>query len=51
MTEERRQKKFGRKDGCLRCGRKRGIVRRYALHLCRQCFRDIAPEIGFKKFS
>ena len=45
------KKTFGRKIGCKRCGRKRGIVRRYGLHLCRQCFREIAPEIGFKKYS
>ena len=32
-------------------GRKRGIVRRYGMHLCRQCFREIAPELGFKKYS
>ncbi|MBO4357347.1 MAG: hypothetical protein J5813_04170 [Candidatus Methanomethylophilaceae archaeon] len=21
------------------------------MHLCRQCFRDMAPELGFKKYS
>jgi small subunit ribosomal protein S14 len=42
---------FGRKVGCKRCGRKRGIVRRYRIHLCRQCFRDVAEEIGFKKYA
>lgn len=42
---------FGRKIGCVRCGRKRGIVRKYGLHLCRQCFREVAPELGFKKYS
>ncbi|MEL9998823.1 MAG: 30S ribosomal protein S14 [Thermoplasmata archaeon] len=47
----RPKKKFGRKDGCERCGRKRGIVRKYGLHLCRQCFREVAPELGFKKYS
>ncbi len=52
-TEEQTQKKkvFGHKRGCERCGRKRGIIRRYGLHLCRQCFREIAPELGFKKYS
>ena len=44
-------KTFGRKEGCLRCGRRRGIVRRYGMHLCRQCFREIAKDIGFKKYS
>src|SRR5205823_12059187 len=47
----KRTKDFGRKRGCLRCGRKRGIVRRYGLHLCRQCFREIAYELGFRKYS
>lgn len=45
------KKKFGRIDGCHRCGRKRGLVRRYGMRLCRQCFREIAPDIGFKKYS
>ncbi|MCJ2554916.1 MAG: 30S ribosomal protein S14 [Candidatus Thermoplasmatota archaeon] len=42
---------FGHKQGCKRCGRKRGIVRRYRIHLCRQCFREIAYELGFRKYS
>ncbi|MCL5787249.1 MAG: 30S ribosomal protein S14 [Candidatus Thermoplasmatota archaeon] len=45
------KKKFGKIDGCLRCGRKRGLVRRYGIRLCRQCFREHAPEIGFRKYS
>ncbi len=36
---------------CTRCGRMRGIVRKYGLMLCRQCFREIATKIGFKKYS
>jgi small subunit ribosomal protein S14 len=47
----KQKKKYGRIEGCVRCGRKRGIVRRYRLKLCRQCFREIAPELGFKKYS
>ncbi|MHB8396137.1 MAG: 30S ribosomal protein S14 [Thermoplasmataceae archaeon] len=45
------KRNFGRKDGCRRCGRKRGMVRRYGLRLCRQCFRDSAPALGFRKYS
>lgn len=45
------KKKYGRKEGCERCGRKRGLIRRYNLHLCRQCFREIASDLGFEKFS
>ena len=42
---------IGTTIGCRRCGRKRGMIRRHGLRLCRQCFRDMAPEIGFKKFN
>ncbi len=45
------KKHFGHKVGCLRCGRKRGIIRRYNIRLCRQCFRELAPDLGFKKYS
>ncbi|MAM99293.1 MAG: 30S ribosomal protein S14 [Gammaproteobacteria bacterium] len=44
-------KEIGRSNGCRRCGRKRGMIRRHGLRLCRQCFRDVAPDIGFKKYS
>lgn len=36
---------------CVRCGRIRGHISSYGLHLCRQCFRENALEFGFKKFS
>ena len=36
---------------CRRCGRTRAHISSYGLHLCRQCFREIATEIGFKKYS
>jgi small subunit ribosomal protein S14 len=36
---------------CTRCGRIRGHIQKYGLGLCRQCFRDIATKIGFKKYS
>ena len=51
QQEPDNKKAYGRHVGCLRCGRKRGIIRRYGMHLCRQCFRELAPEIGFKKYS
>ncbi len=47
----RPKKKFGRSEGCVRCGRKRGVIRRYGLRLCRQCFREVAFELGFRKYS
>lgn len=36
---------------CRNCGRIRGHVNKYGLHLCRQCFREMALGLGFKKFS
>lgn len=35
---------------CGRCGRVRGHISKYGLHLCRHCFRELAPKIGFKKY-
>ena len=36
---------------CRRCGRFGAHLNQYNLELCRQCFREIAEEIGFKKYS
>ncbi|MFH1771055.1 MAG: 30S ribosomal protein S14 [archaeon] len=36
---------------CRRCGRTGAHISKYGLKLCRQCFRDIALKLGFKKFS
>lgn len=36
---------------CSRCGRITGHIGKYGLNLCRQCFREIASDIGFKKYN
>ena len=36
---------------CERCGRFGAHIKQYGVNLCRQCFREIAPEIGFNKYS
>ena len=41
---------IGRKK-CSRCGRNRAHIDKYNLDLCRQCFREVAVHIGFKKFN
>jgi len=51
MKIKEKKKIYGRNKGCERCGRKRGLIRKYGLHLCRQCFREKAEEMGFKKYS
>jgi small subunit ribosomal protein S14 len=35
---------------CGRCGRFGAHISSYGLNLCRHCFREIAEEIGFKKY-
>lgn len=47
-----KERKFGRNvKRCSRCGRTRGHIDKYGLDLCRQCFREIATKLGFKKYS
>ncbi|MBU0957449.1 MAG: 30S ribosomal protein S14 [Nanoarchaeota archaeon] len=36
---------------CERCGRFGAHIRSYGLNLCRHCFREIAVELGFNKYS
>jgi small subunit ribosomal protein S14 len=35
---------------CRKCGRKQGLVRKYDIYLCRQCFREQAKSMGFRKY-
>jgi small subunit ribosomal protein S14 len=45
-------RKFGRgANECRICGRKQGLVRRYNIYFCRQCFREWASKMGFKKMN
>ncbi|WP_321420460.1 30S ribosomal protein S14 [uncultured Methanomethylovorans sp.] len=45
-------KQFGRgAHECKRCGRKQGLVSKYGIYLCRHCFREIAHDMGFEKYS
>jgi len=36
---------------CERCGRFGAMINKHGINLCRHCFREIAEEIGFKKFN
>ncbi|MFB6203218.1 MAG: 30S ribosomal protein S14 [Candidatus Nanohaloarchaea archaeon] len=48
-----KERDYGKeKKECRRCGRTgRGIIRKYGLDYCRQCFREIAEEIGFEQLK
>ena len=41
----------GQTHECRRCGREQGLVGKYDIWLCRQCFREIARSMGFKKYN
>ena len=36
---------------CERCGRFGAHIKSYGLNLCRHCFREVAVQIGFQKYS
>jgi small subunit ribosomal protein S14 len=36
---------------CRRCERDEGLVSKYGVFVCRQCFREIARSMGFRKYS
>jgi len=48
-----KERKFGlAKSVCWRCGKVgRGVIRKYDLDVCRRCFREIARDLGFRKFD
>jgi len=47
-----KERKFGiAAFRCERCGRFGAHIKKYGLNLCRQCFREIAESLGFKKFG
>nr|5XXU_d Chain d, Ribosomal protein uS14 [Toxoplasma gondii]CEL73068.1 TPA: 40S ribosomal protein S29, putative [Toxoplasma gondii VEG] len=46
-----RPKKFGPGSRqCRVCFNRHGMVRKYGLMMCRQCFRERANQIGFVKY-
>ena len=53
---ERFNKPADRKTGknafkCRKCGKTSGVIRKYGLLYCRQCFREEAEKLGFRKYS
>lgn len=35
---------------CQRCGSRDAVIQKYGLYLCRQCFREVAYTMGFRKY-
>jgi len=36
---------------CKICGTRKGFQRKYGLNICRRCFKDNAPRLGFQKYN
>ena len=52
MKSVKRIRKFGKGVYiCRRCGRTDGVIRKYGLMYCRQCFREVGKDLGFKKYQ
>jgi SSU ribosomal protein S14P len=50
-TGENATKRTGQQVECRRCERKQGLIGKYDVNLCRQCFREVARSMGFRKYS
>jgi len=50
-TGETASRRTGQQTECRRCERKQGLVGKYDINLCRQCFREMARDMGFRKYS
>ncbi|ADQ66629.1 30S ribosomal protein S14 [Halogeometricum borinquense] len=50
QTGEHASRRTGQENECRRCDRKQGLVGKYDINLCRQCFREVARDMGFKKY-
>lgn len=52
MAHEKKDRDFGNGvNPCKRCGKTRGVIRKYNLNVCRKCFREIAETMGWKKYN
>lgn len=46
------KRKFGKGSRkCMRCGSFDGVIRKYNLMYCRRCFREVAENLGFRKYG
>jgi len=50
-TGEHAAKRTSTRHACRRCDREQGLVGKYDINLCRQCFREVARDMGFEKYS
>ena len=51
MSEQKKRTTGPGSRACIRCGTHNGLIRRYGLNICRKCFREVAPAMGFRKYE
>ncbi|KAJ5082910.1 hypothetical protein N7532_011953 [Penicillium argentinense] len=45
-----RPRKYGKGSRqCRVCAHRAGLIRKYGMNICRQCFREKSADIGFNK--
>jgi small subunit ribosomal protein S14 len=45
-------RKFGKGSRkCKRCGTHVAVIQSHGIMLCRRCFRELADNLGFKKYE
>jgi len=49
MQHNRRHAKGGRQ--CRLCGNRKGLIRKYGLNMCRQCFYDNSEALGWRTYK
>ncbi|KAJ5391264.1 hypothetical protein N7509_006754 [Penicillium cosmopolitanum] len=46
-----RPRKYGKgARSCRVCAHRAGLIRKYGMNICRQCFREKSADIGFNKY-
>ena len=50
-TEKDADEQTGISQVCRDTGREQGLIGKYDIWLCRQSFREMARDIGFKKYE
>jgi ribosomal protein S14 len=51
FNKEKERKTGANIKKCRKCGKTSGVISKYGLMYCRQCFREEAEKLGFRKFS
>jgi len=47
-----KERRFGKGSRrCIRCGTHVAVIQARGIFLCRRCFREMAPKLGFKKYN